>query len=241
MEAPTSRSAEIASGAGFGGQRLRGFTIIEILAVLSIGVILAGMSLPGVISIVGKTKIRKSAEAVVVANREARQLALSRVGDGGTAFGVCLGQDAAGRYFATVIQGGPGDGKANNRAREVLTPTGQPAMRRYLPVGAEIWVGDTPLKDTAGAELAWYFASRSGRPMAMQGASFSPSAIAVGFTPGAVTSGQLSNAWGVAGYNVSKIVLAPNVANTPGLTVRSGASWRGLQLYPTGFLTVVEP
>ena len=240
-QTPTSRPIAQDIDANFRGQRLRGFTLVEIIVVLAIGVILAGMSLPGVISVIGKTKINKSAEAVVVVARQARQLALTRVGDGGTAYGVCLAQDAAGRSFATVIHGGPGDGKANHKDREVLTPTGKPAMRQYLPADAEFWVGNIKLQDTAGSELAWYFASRSGRPMAMQGSSFSPSAIAVGFTPGAITSGQLSNAWGVAGYNVSMTVLAPSVANAPGLSVRSGRSSRGLQLYPTGFLTVVEP
>ena len=219
----------------------RGFTLIEMLVVFVIISILAGMSLPGILPIIGRSKLRKGAEAIVTASREARQYATNRSGDGLRAYGICIATDASGRYFATVIEGGPADGRATHLAREVTTPDGLPALRHHLPVGAEVWVGGQALAQSSSKELAWYYESRSGRPVALMPTGFSPGAIAVGFTPGVVASGQLNGAWGVAGYNVSMLVLAPDAGSDQGLTVRSGNTRLVLNVYPTGYINVVEP
>lgn len=219
----------------------RGFTVIELLVVLAILTILAGMSLPGVISIVGKAKLRNAAQAVVVAATQARQFAMKRRGDDQMAYGVCLFSDADGRCHATVIRGGPGDGKATNRERELTDGSGQPALRRALPPGTDIWLAAQRLDQAPGRELAWFYESRTGRPMALEGSGFSPGAIAVGFMPEAVTSGRLNNAWGISGYDVEMTVLAPPAGTDPGLSVRSGRKALPISVYPNGFTYVVEP
>lgn len=222
--------------------RRRGFTLIEMLVVFVIISILAGMSLPGILPMIGRSKLRKGAEAIVTASREARQYATNRSGDGLRAYGICVAADASGRYFATVIEGGPGDGKANHLAREVKAPDDTPALRRYLPAGADVWVGSQTLAQSPSKELAWYYEGRSGRPVALMPTGFSPGAIAVGFTPAGVdTSGKLKDAWGIKDYNVSMRVLAPDVGSDQGLSVRSGKSRLAIRVYPTGFINVVEP
>lgn len=222
--------------------RRQAFTLIEMLVVFTIISILAGMSLPGVLTMIGKSTLRKSAEAVVSSSRQARQYALNRAGDGQTAYGVCIAIDTDGRHFATVIQGGA-NSVSDHLPRELKTPApnSKPALRHYLPSGTEVWIGDQPLSATASKQLAWYFESRSGRPMALLPTGFSTGAIAVGFTPRIQTAGQLTSAWGIKDYNVPFTVLAPDTATSPGLTVRSGQKRLLVNLYPTGFINVVEP
>ena len=213
--------------------RRAAFTLVELLVVIGIAVVLMAMAAPGVLGAVRKSAAYHAAGRIEGVIREARLLAITRRPEGDRCFGAILAWDAAAnRYYAALIAGSPGDGKADDRARE-WTQSGSSVTRRELPDGFEVLVDGTPLSGQAQPWLAWYFRNASGVPVAMTASAWARGTLSVGLAPDAQATP--SDLWGISGYNPALDALAPGglLLQAPG-----GSPKASIKLLPSGAVVV---
>jgi prepilin-type N-terminal cleavage/methylation domain-containing protein len=210
-----------------------GFTLIELMMVISIAVVLTTMAASGVIGAMRKASAYNAAGAIEQVANQARLMAATRMPSGNRCFGIIISWEATvDRYFAAVIAGHPGDGQADDRARE-WAQSGEQVTRKLLPAGYVVLVDGSPLKDKAEPWLSWYYRPGSGTPVGMGVAAWELGSLSVGLTPDAQASP--SNMWGIPGYAPALHALAP-----AGLVLQaaSGSPKASIKVLPSGSVVV---
>ena len=211
----------------------RGFTLIELMMVISIAVVLTTMAASGVIGAMRKASAYNAAGSIEQVANQARLMSVTRMPSGNRRFGIIISWDAgADRYFTAVIAGHPGDGQSDDRARE-WTQSGEQVTRKLLPANYVVLVDGTPLKDKAAPWLSWYYRSGSGTPVCMGSAAWELGSLCVGMTPDAQASP--SDLWGIPGYAPTLRALAPS-----GLVLQaaSGTPKAIIKVLPSGSVVV---
>jgi type II secretory pathway pseudopilin PulG len=149
-----------------------GFTSIELLVVLSIMVLLGGITVPMMLPALRKGSVSDAVNTIASVTEQARSLALAtaRPTAGATpgpedCFGVVIFREAE-RYVVALTRGPTAD-----PGRIALDPvTGEPLSRQVLPAGVAVLVGSSEASSgPVTSSLGWLFQYRTGLCVAEPG------------------------------------------------------------------------
>jgi prepilin-type N-terminal cleavage/methylation domain-containing protein len=131
-------------------QRVKAFTLIEMLVVLSIVLVLTTLAAGPTVNALRKSSVRKVAASFSDACTTAQLLA-RRDTSGTTFYGVRM-KDSASESYITVIT----KSTSSSTPVELVGSDGQPVKRLSIPNSAIVWEGDAPLR--SGSEtLEWWY------------------------------------------------------------------------------------
>jgi prepilin-type N-terminal cleavage/methylation domain-containing protein len=137
----------------------RAFTAIEMLTVIAIVLILAGMSLPAFARSLRLTEVESAADSINIANAMAIRLARTRPQQNpGWFYGVVIENDVVPAYVAVTF--GPQASAANILTNDG-TPTGTPVCKLPFNRNIAVFSGATPVAVSTG----WAFQYRTAFPI----------------------------------------------------------------------------
>ena len=145
-----------------------GFSAIELMVVIGIMGMLAGMSVPSLVSAMRRGKVNEAANAIVQVSSQARRLA-KRNSDPSQYYGVVIVNDASPRYVALTY------GTSASTAT-ILEEDGEPVAKLAFNRNVIAYDGETPLS-AGSAASAWMYQNRTANPI--QAASATAPAVSI--------------------------------------------------------------
>lgn len=221
-----------------------GYTLFELLIVMSIMVLLMAISIPAVLSAIGA--MQGSTSRVTAVHDQAMTLAMAGYAPTDNRhFGVVLTQAAGQRALVKLIYALPG--AASYADAELVNSAGKAIASYALPPDLEIWCGDDRLMDLTPTEKAWFYQYRTGCPISTVGPGRIPANIGLAAASttdlfGLTTSATSKVCGGVtyACGALSTPALAPPSATNPGLSLRRGQLRAAIAIYSSGVIHVSE-
>jgi len=221
-----------------------GYTLIELMVVISVAIILLGMSAPPVMRSIRRQAVALAVEKLLSVHTQAQVLA-----QGGmqpvdqSHYGMVVVQDPGQRAYAALIYGRPTGSSIRNLIQ--LNDRGLPVARVDLPIAVDVQVGAGRLANTATRELAWFYQYRTGVPLAMNGITLSRSGVNVGgpsLAFGTAAKPLFGLTIGGSPYILTANAVAPDTATEPGISLRSvnGSYRRAVVIYASGVSHAVE-
>ena len=219
-----------------------GYTLVELLLVISIMSVLLAIAAPVVIKGVGRQAMLGSSTRVTAAHDAAMTLAMARYAPADNRhFGVALHQEAGQAASVTVIEALP----APFANAAYLNALGAPVSSHRLAADVEIWVGDQRLADLPGREIAWFYQYRTGCPIETDGPGRVPANVGLaaattsnlfGLGAATVTCAGVTYACGAP----ASPAIAPPAGGQPGLSLRQGQLRTAIAIYASGVLHASE-